>query len=104
MKTADRENPNSRNRLCNKPSPWGGRQEVSSLNQPGWKVRKCPAEGEVFFLTFPFIELLRHDVPDENSRSLLLSGRGKDRIANLLVVFGHVYGRAEQFRHIEIGR
>jgi hypothetical protein len=57
MKTADRENPNSRNRLCNKPSPWGGTQETPSPNQAGWKVRKFPAEGEVFFLTFPFIEL-----------------------------------------------
>jgi hypothetical protein len=59
MKTADRENPNSRDRLRNVPSPWGGKQEAPSLNQAGWKVRKFPAEGEVFFLTFPFIELLR---------------------------------------------
>jgi hypothetical protein len=59
MKTADRENPNSRNRLRTEPSPWGGRQETPSLNQAGWKVRKIPAGGEVFFLTFPFIELLR---------------------------------------------
>jgi hypothetical protein len=56
MKTADRENPNSRDRLCNVPSPWGGGQ-APSLNQAGWKVRKFPAEGEVFFLTFPFIAL-----------------------------------------------
>jgi hypothetical protein len=61
MKTADRENPNSRNRLCNKPSPSGGTQETPSLNQADWKVRKFPAEGEVFFLTFPFIELHRWD-------------------------------------------
>jgi hypothetical protein len=60
MKTADRENPNSRSRLRNKPSPWGGRQETPSLNQAGWKVGNFPAEGEVFFLTFPFIELHRH--------------------------------------------
>jgi hypothetical protein len=59
MKTADRENPNSRDRLCTEPSPWGGRQEAPSLNQAGWKVRKFPAVGEVFFLTFPFIELHR---------------------------------------------
>jgi hypothetical protein len=57
MKTADRENQNSRDRLRNKPSSWGGRQETPSLNQAGWKVRNFPAEGEVFFLTFPFIEL-----------------------------------------------
>jgi hypothetical protein len=59
MKTADRENQNSRDRLRNKPSSWGGRQEAPSLNQAGWKVRKFPAEGEVFFLTFSFIELHR---------------------------------------------
>jgi hypothetical protein len=58
MKTADRENPNSPDRLCNEPSPWGGRPEPSSLIHTGWKVRNFPAEGEVFFLTFPFIELL----------------------------------------------
>jgi hypothetical protein len=60
MKTADRENPNSRDWLCNEPSSWGGRQEAPSLNQAGWKVNKFPAVGEVFFLTFPFIELYRH--------------------------------------------
>jgi hypothetical protein len=59
MKTADRENPNSRAWLCNKPSPWGGRQETPSLNHAGWKLRNVPAEGKVFFLTFPFIELHR---------------------------------------------
>lgn len=48
--------------------------------------------------------LLRPEVPGGNCRSLFLSGRGKDRITNLLVVFVHVYGRAEQLRHIEIGR
>jgi len=62
MKTADRENPNSRDRLRNVPSPWGGKQETPSLNQAGWKVRNSPAEGEVFFLTFPFIELIRRDI------------------------------------------
>jgi hypothetical protein len=60
MKTADRENPNSRAWLCNAPSPWGGKQEAPSLNQTGWKVITFPALGEVFFLTFPFIELHRH--------------------------------------------
>ena len=29
------------------------------LIHTGWKIRKDPAVGEVFFLTFPFIELLR---------------------------------------------
>jgi hypothetical protein len=71
MKTADRENPNSRVWLRNKPSSWGGRQETPSLNQAGWKVRKFPAEGEVFFLTFPFIELLR-TCPRECSPKLYL--------------------------------
>src|SRR5580704_16527254 len=58
MKTADRESPNSRARLRNEPSRWGGRPEPSSLIYRGWKVRKFPVEGEVFFLTFPFIELI----------------------------------------------
>jgi hypothetical protein len=59
MKTADRKIPNSPDRLCKQPSACGGRQEAPSLKQAGWKVRKVPAEGEVFFLTFPFIELIR---------------------------------------------
>jgi hypothetical protein len=59
MKAADRESPNSRARLCNEPSRWGGRPEPSSLIYRGWKVRKFPPEGEVFFLTFTFIELIK---------------------------------------------
>ena len=59
MKIAGRENPNSPDRLGTEPSPWGGMQEAPSLNHLGWKVRKYPAVGEVFFLTFPFIELHR---------------------------------------------
>jgi len=59
MKTAGRENPNSRDRLRIEPSPGSGRPKPSSLMQTGWKVRNYPAEGEVFFLTFPFIELIR---------------------------------------------
>jgi hypothetical protein len=57
MKTAGRENPNSPERLCNEPRPWSGTPELPMLIQTGWKVRKYPARGEVFFLTFPFIEL-----------------------------------------------
>jgi hypothetical protein len=59
MKTAWSENPNSRIRLCTEPSPWGGRSKPSSLIHRGWKEGKYPAAREVFFLTFPFIELLR---------------------------------------------
>src|SRR5258706_11937189 len=59
MKTAGSENPNSRTRLCTEPSPWGGRSKPSSLIHTGWKVRNLPAVGEVFFLTSPFIELIR---------------------------------------------
>jgi hypothetical protein len=59
MKTAGSENPNSHIRLCTEPSPWGGRSKLSSLIHTGWKAGKYPAAGEVFFLTFPFIELLR---------------------------------------------
>jgi hypothetical protein len=56
MKTAGRENPNRRGRLRTEPSPWGGKSESSSLIHTGWKVRKHPALGVVFFLTFSFIE------------------------------------------------
>jgi hypothetical protein len=59
MKTAGSENPNSHIRLCTEPSPWGGRSKPSSLIHTGWKAGKYPAAGEVSFLTFPFIELLR---------------------------------------------
>ena len=40
-------------------SSWKGRPEPSLLIHTGWKVRKYPVAGEVFFLTSPFIELLR---------------------------------------------
>jgi hypothetical protein len=59
MKTANRENPNSHAWLCNEPSRWRGGRETFPLIHKGWKVRKIPAVGEVFFLTLPFIELLR---------------------------------------------
>jgi hypothetical protein len=61
MKTSGRENPNSRARLCNEPSPRSGKPKPFALVQKGWKVRNYPAGGEVFFLTFPFIELHRWD-------------------------------------------
>src|SRR5882762_1400996 len=57
MKTAGEEDPNSHVRLHTEPSPWDGKSEPSSLIDTGWKVRKYPAAGEVFFLTFPVIEL-----------------------------------------------
>src|SRR5882724_13215266 len=59
MKTAGSETRNSCIRLCIEPSPWGGRSEPSTLIHTGWNVRKDPVAGEVFFLTFPFIELIR---------------------------------------------
>ena len=40
------------------PITWSGRQEQTLLDNAGWKVRKSPAAGEVFFLTSPFIELI----------------------------------------------
>src|SRR5712691_10156965 len=58
MKTAGRETPNSRARLCHEPSTWGGRPKPFLLNHTGWRSRKRPVEGRVFFLTSPFIELL----------------------------------------------
>jgi hypothetical protein len=35
-------------------------QNKISLHYVGWKIRKYPAVGEAFFLTSPFIELIRH--------------------------------------------
>src|SRR5713226_7287287 len=58
MKTAGRETPNSRARLCHEPSTWGGRPKPFLLNHTGWRSRKRPVEVRVFFLTSPFIELL----------------------------------------------
>src|SRR2546427_7798630 len=58
MKTAGRKTKNRRDRLSNEPSSWGGRPKPFLLNQGGWRSRKHPAAGEVFFLTSPFIELL----------------------------------------------
>jgi hypothetical protein len=75
MKTANRENPNSRYGLCNEPSKWGGRREAISLIYRGWKVRKVPAMGEVFFLTFPFIELHRWDEKAGLRRDAICSQR-----------------------------
>jgi hypothetical protein len=34
-------------------------QNKISLHYVGWKIRKYPAVGEAFFLTSPFIELIR---------------------------------------------
>jgi hypothetical protein len=36
----------------------GGRLGQILLNYAGWKLRKNPATGEVFFLTSPFIEVV----------------------------------------------
>jgi hypothetical protein len=78
MKTAGRETPNSRARLCNEPSQRRGRLEPSLLTHTGWKVRKHPAAGEVFFLTSPFIELIRtwariaSDSPSEQAENGVL--------------------------------
>jgi hypothetical protein len=58
MKTAGGENQNRYATMRSKPSTWSGRLEQILLNHAGWKARKPPAKGEVFFLTFPFIELI----------------------------------------------
>src|ERR1700694_1499644 len=81
MKTAGRENPNSRARLCTEPSTWSGRPEPFSLIHTGWKVRKYPAVGEVFFLTFPFIEqpcpaVHRTEHMERKARTILAHSHG----------------------------
>src|SRR5713101_3751062 len=64
MKTAGTENPN-RCAITRQPTELLERKlEASLLNQSGWKARKHPAAAEYFFLTFPFIELLRMDRND----------------------------------------
>jgi hypothetical protein len=59
MKTAGKENLN-RCAITGQPTELLGRTlEPSLLNQAGWKARKHPARGKYFFLTFPFIEVIR---------------------------------------------
>jgi hypothetical protein len=59
MKTAGRGTQNCYATVRSQPSTWGGRLEQILLNHAGWKARKNPVVGEVFFLTSPFIELTR---------------------------------------------
>jgi hypothetical protein len=58
MKTAGGENQNCYATMHSKPSTWSERLEQILRNHAGWKARKPPAKGEVFFLTLPFIELI----------------------------------------------
>src|ERR1700741_5410843 len=59
MKIAGREKPKPLRRHMQRPSTWQGRSAQILLNHVGCESRKIPAAGEVFFLTFPFIELAR---------------------------------------------
>ena len=61
-----RETPTSRV-YAQEPSEWCGPSQHIVLVQRGWKARKIPAMGRMFFLTFPFIE--RVDAP---ARAVLL--------------------------------
>jgi hypothetical protein len=74
MKIAGNENPNSLARLHINPSLWSGSSEPSTLIQSGWKAGKNPAAGEVFFLTFPFIELIKTWPRTSASNRTMLSG------------------------------
>jgi len=82
-----RETPTSRV-YAQEPSEWCGPSKHILLVQRGWKARKIPAMGRIFFLTFPFIErLMRRRGPfcfyafdllwldGTDLRSLALSGR-----------------------------
>ena len=84
MKTAGEENPNSQVRLYNEPSPWDGKSEPSLLIHRGWKVRKYPAAGGVFFLTFPFIEHSRYCRYHSGRSRLWQVGSGADLVRHLL--------------------
>src|SRR5229473_7307035 len=57
--TAGRGNQNRHATVRSKPSSWSGKPEQLLLNYMGWRARKFPAAGEMFFLTSPFIELIR---------------------------------------------
>jgi hypothetical protein len=57
--SAGKENPN-RCAITRQPTELLERKlELSLLHQAGWKARKHPAAVKYFFLTFPFIELIR---------------------------------------------
>jgi len=58
-KTAGRGTQNCYATVRSQPNSWSGRLEQFLLNYTGWKARKYLAAAEVFFLTFPFIELIR---------------------------------------------
>jgi len=58
MKTAGRGTQNCYAKVRSKPSSLSGRLEQLLLNYTGWKARKNPAAGELFFLAFLFIKLI----------------------------------------------
>jgi hypothetical protein len=53
MKTAERGAQNHYVTVRSEPSSWSGRLDQLLLNDTGWKTRKNPAAGEVFFLDIP---------------------------------------------------
>jgi hypothetical protein len=59
MKIAGRRNPHCLGHIALRPSPWRGSSEQISLDRLGWEARKTPADGEVFFLDFPFYRTFR---------------------------------------------
>jgi hypothetical protein len=59
MKTAGRATHNRYAAPRSEPRSWNRRREHILLNDRGWKTRENPVTGEVFFLTSPFIELIR---------------------------------------------
>jgi hypothetical protein len=60
MKTAARGNQNCSAIVRKQTELMERKARIILLNHAGWKARKHPAKGGVFFLTFPFIELTRH--------------------------------------------
>jgi hypothetical protein len=59
MKTADRENPNRWAQVSSNRTHGAVGQNRILLIQVGCEARKIPAIGDVFFLTFLFIERIR---------------------------------------------
>src|ERR1035438_9945911 len=86
MKTAGKENPN-RCAITWQPTELLERKlEPSLLNQSGWKGRKHPAVAKYFFLTFPFIELIR--VHSQVRRAVMIGREANPQLPLLRLLKG----------------
>ena len=72
MKTAGRGTQNGYATVRSQPSTCGGRPEQILLNHVGWKARKNPVIGDVFFLDFPFYRTDQKLASGSSAQTLLL--------------------------------